>query len=538
MKIVTSEEMRRLERLAAERGLTSEILMENAGRAVALEVRRMLGSAIGRRVLVLVGPGNNGGDGLVAARSLHNWGAEVSVYLCRGGCEIPSSLAGTPPDKNLALIVHMGVPTVGADTDDSMARLETLLGSAEIVVDALLGTGKARPLEGVMAQVVQKIGLARRKRPEMTVVALDLPTGVNADTGATDACCVTADVTLTLGRPKIGLLAFPGASKTGELRILDIGLPPSLGEDIALELMTPPLIASLLPDRPLDASKGNFGRVLVVAGSASYIGAAYLSCAGALRSGAGLVTMAAPASIVPVVASKLTEAIYLPLAEASPGVLAATVDASQLAQPFTTCLIGCGLGQSSAVARLLDDVLLSGKLAPRCWVVDADALNILSRTPRWWDRFGENAILTPHPGEMARLIGVSVPEVQADRVGLAREAASKWGKVVVLKGAHTVVARPDGWARVSPFANPGLASPGTGDVLAGIISGLAAQGISAYDAAVCGVYLHGAAADQIRRELGDTGLLASDLLPALPRTIRDIKIPTCRDQKDRSGQER
>lgn len=537
MKIVTSEEMKRLERLAAERGLTSELLMENAGRAVALEVRRVLGGAAGRRVLVLVGPGNNGGDGLVAARHLHDWGADATAYLCRGGREGHPSLSGASSDRNLALILHMGVPTAEADADDGMARLETLLGPAEIVVDALLGTGKARPLEGVMTQVVRKIGLARRKRPEMTVVALDLPTGVNADTGATDACCVAADVTLTLGYPKTGLLTFPGASKVGELRILDIGLPPSLGEDIALELTTPRTIGSLLPDRPLDANKGTFGRVLVVAGSANYIGAAYLSCAGALRSGAGLVALAAPASLASVVASKLAEAVYLPLTEASPGVLAASVDASQLVQPFTTCLIGCGLGQSPGAARLVDDVLFSGKLAPRCWVVDADALSILTRTHRWWGKFGDNAILTPHPGEMARLTGASVPEVQSNRIGLAREAARKWGKIVVLKGAHTVVARPDGWASVSPFANPGLASPGTGDVLAGVISGLAAQGLSPYDAAVCGVYLHGTAGEAVRRELGDSGMLASDLLPALPRTIRDIK-KSWASQRDRSGQER
>ncbi|MBI4287368.1 MAG: NAD(P)H-hydrate dehydratase [Chloroflexi bacterium] len=528
MKIVTADQMRDLERQAAEIGITPDILMENAGSAVANEMRRILGVVIDRRILILVGPGNNGGDGLVAARRLHNWGAAVTIYLCRTVPDIPERVAAnvhraSEPDRHLRTTMEMGIPVVQASADPAQATLCGLLSSADVALDALLGTGKARPLEGDLANVAQRLARAKARRPQLSVIAVDLPTGLNPDTGATDPHCVTADFTLTLGYPKIGLLTFPGASRVGEMRVLDIGIPGSLGQNITLDLMTPEWVAAALPRRPLEANKGTFGRVLVIAGSINYVGAAALSCAAATRTGAGLVTLATPASLVPVAASKLTEVTYLPLPEASPGVLSTSVSVSDMGQAFTVCLIGCGLGQSPGAEGLVRQALCSDAVKPECRVVDADALNILSRIPRWWEKAPGNIVLTPHPGEMARLTGLTVDEVEANRVRVARESAQKWGKVVALKGAYTVVANPDGRAMVSPFANPGLASAGTGDVLAGAIAGLAAQGQPAYEAAVCGVYLHGAAGELARDEFGDAGILATDLLPALPRVIRDLK---------------
>ena len=532
MKIVNAEEMRLLERLAAEQGLPSETLMENAGLGVAKELLHLCGSIIGKRLVVLVGPGNNGGDGLVAARHLYGWGASVQIYLCqRNALPLPSTTFSkgiqSNGDKNLNLVLEMGIPTIKTSEDSGLSHLESSLASADLVLDALLGTGKARPIEGVMAQVTQKLSQAKARHPRLTVAALDLPSGLNPDTGAMDLNGVQADVTITLGYPKAGLFTFPGALNAGELKIVDIGLPEALGSrQVGIELMTSSWASSVLPVRPLDANKGSFGRVLVFAGSINYIGAAYLACAGAARSGAGLVILATPRSLAPVVASKLAEVTYLPLPETSPGLLSLSDEPIEVTQNYDVCLIGCGLGRSPGATKLVKRVTVSGEISTKCWVIDADALNILSQIPQWWAtlaRPNNNVILTPHPGEMARLTGYSVEEVQSNRVKVAREMAVKWQKFVVLKGAFTVVAHPDGHVRLSPFANPGLSSAGTGDVLAGIIAGLAAQGLSAWDAAACGVYLHGVSGEIIRQEMGDAGLLASDLLPAIPRAIKTLK---------------
>lgn len=529
MKIVTAEEMRLLERQAAEKGLTSDILMENAGLSVAKEALRLCGGVIGKRIVVLVGPGNNGGDGLVAARHLHNWGAAVRVYLCqRNTSQRPPTRTShglqINEDKKLDLVLEMGIPTIQAAEDKGLTSLESSLASADCVLDALLGTGKARPIEGIMALVAQKLRQAKAKHSRLMVASVDLPSGLNPNSGTMDPNGVQADVTIALGYPKVGLFSFPGAQNVGELRVVDIGLPEVLGKDVSLELMTSIWASSVLPARPLDANKGSFGRVLVFAGSINYIGAAYLACAGAARSGAGLVTLATPCSLVPVVAGKLTEVTYLPLPETSPGLLLPSDEFLKAGQTYyDACLIGCGLGQSPGATKLVKRVTVSGEISTKCWVIDADALNILSPDISGWQKLGNNVILTPHPGEMARLVGCSVEEIQSHRIKVAREMAVKWGKVVVLKGAFTVVANQEGYVMLSPFANPGLSTAGTGDVLAGIIAGLAAQGLSAWDAAACGVYVHGASGEIMRQEIGDAGLLASDLLPAIPRAIKTLK---------------
>jgi NAD(P)H-hydrate epimerase len=357
-------------------------------------------------------------------------------------------------------------------------------------------------------------------------MALDLPSGLDADSGAVDPSCPTADITVTLGYPKTGLYAFPGAERVGLLETVDIGVPPGLDDDVRLELMTDDWARAALPARPLSSHKGTFGSTLVVAGSASYVGAAYLAASAAGRSGAGLVTLAIPRSLVPAVAASAAEPTYLPLPEASPGVPASGSADLVLERVggYQSLLVGCGLGQAPETADMVERLLLSGADLPPT-VVDADGLNLLSRydSPGWWERMPYPAMVTPHPGEMARLARVSTAAIQGDRVGIAVEMARKWDKVVVLKGAFTVVAYPTGEAMLSPLANPGLATAGTGDVLAGAIAGLVAQGLGLERAAALGVYLHGRAADAVRDEMGDTGMIASDLLPALPRAIRTLK---------------
>jgi NAD(P)H-hydrate epimerase len=331
-----------------------------------------------------------------------------------------------------------------------------------------------------------------------------------------------ADLTVALGLPKAGLLAFPGAAHAGEIRVVDVGLPSGMEEEeeIDLELLTGELAGRLLPARPLNSHKGTFGHALVVAGSRNYVGAAYLASQAAVRAGAGLVTLASPRSVYSIAAGKLTEVIHLPLLEDGEGrVSARAVDSIRASLGrYNSLLVGCGLGWSQGTADFLERLLLELRPAVPV-VIDADGLNNLSGLADWWRRLGGPVAVTPHPGEMATLTGTTTPEVQADRVESARQWASTWNVTVVLKGAHTVIAEPGGLVRVSPFANPGLASGGTGDVLAGIIAGMLAQGLSPADATCCGVYLHGRVAEDVRDRMGDAGTIASDLIERLPETM-------------------
>ncbi|MFC1914204.1 NAD(P)H-hydrate dehydratase [Chloroflexota bacterium] len=514
MKVLTAEQMRRIDQECITGGTPSQVLMENAGKAVAEETEKILGALNRQHVLVLVGPGNNGGDGLVAARHLHDWGAGVSVYICN---QRPAD------DVNLELVRQRGITCMEATQDKNLTEFDRLLSSASGVIDALLGTGKLRPLQGIFQKVLNKVNAAKEKNKGLRIIAVDLPSGLDADNGAVDPACLYADNTVTLAFPKLGLFCFPGAERVGKLTVVDIGIPASLAEDISTELITWEWAGIVLPRRPLDANKGSFGRVLVVAGSINYIGAAYLACNGAMRVGAGLVTLATPASLQPVLAAKLTEVTYLPLPEAQTGIIAphAAEIVGQQAMQYQVCLLGCGLGQSESAVEFVQKIL-AGEW-PSSMILDADALNALAKIPDWWQQLPDDAILTPHPGEMSRLCGLSIDEVQQDRVGIARKLAREWHKTIVLKGAYTVIAAPDGRCRINPAANPGLASAGTGDVLVGAIAGLVAQGLSLSDAAALGVYLHSEAGDMVRKMIGDAGMIATDLLPALPLAIRDLK---------------
>ncbi len=516
MKVVTADQMRRIDQECGRIGLPGSELMENAGKAVAEEVRRILGTTDQQHILMLIGPGNNGGDGLVAARYLHDWGAKVSLYLF-----------GQRPaeDHNLELVRERDIACVDVAQEESLSKLDDGLSSATAVIDALFGTGKSRPLGDIFMQALDRVGKAKERQLGLHIIALDLPSGLNADSGAVDPACLYADDTITLGFPKVGLFNPPGSERAGRITVADIGIPSYLAEDVPVELITADWARSVLPKRPFGANKGNFGKVLVVAGSVNYIGAAYLACSGAIRVGAGLVTLATAASLQPILASKLTEVTYLPLPESSQGIIslqAARLIHQELSD-YDVLLLGCGLGQNQSTIRFIKSILLGEKVMLPLLVLDADALNTLAKTPRWWQQLADNAILTPHPGEMARLAEVSVEEVQSDRVAIAKKVALEWHKTIVLKGAYTVVVTPEGRPRISPIANPGLASAGTGDVLAGVIAGLAAQGLTLVDAAACGVYLHGEAGEMVKERLGDAGMVASDLLPMLPLVIKQLK---------------
>lgn len=504
--------MRRIEQDAAQIDLPSEVLMENAGLAVAKEMRMWLGGVEQTNILILVGPGNNGGDGLVAARYLHDWGAKVQVY-----CPRPRSEA----DPNYQMVLHRGIGSASADQE---TVLDGMLATSDVIVDSLFGTGRSRPLEGVFKETLEKVRDSLSIRPKAKLIAIDLPSGLNSDTGEVDSSCVKSNLTITLANPKMGLFRFPGAAMIGNLVVADIGIPSSLSDDILVELITAEMVARELPTRPLDANKGTFGRVLVVAGSLHYIGAAYLACQGAMRVGAGLVTLATAYSLQPILASKLVETTYAPLSEAENGVIGsqAAKEVHELLPDYDVLLVGCGLGQHPSTQRFIEELMSS---IPNTMpvIIDADALNILAKNPRWWKNLSAPAILTPHPGEFSRLKGISVSEVQRDRFNNAQQASFEWQKTVILKGAHTIVADSNGRARVSGATNPCLASAGTGDVLAGAVAGMCAQGLSPFTAASCATYLHAEAGELARQSLGESGMIASDLLPVLPKAIKGVR---------------
>ena len=519
MKIVTADEMRRIEDRSEAMGVSKDALMERAGLETARYIRRVCAPLFGVPIVVLVGPGNNGGDGLVVARHLHRWGARVSAYICRDR---------RLPDPKLDIVNELSIPVIAASDDDALMQLRDLLYKAHVVVDAVLGIGRLRPLEGTVRDILLMLSEARAAKPDVTVLAVDVPSGMDGDSGIADPACPAVDITLSMGYPKVGHYDYDAAARIGKLDVVEIGLPGGVDDDVPLSLMTDGNMRPMLPVRPSDAHKGSFGRTMVVAGSLNYIGAAYLAGSAATRVGSGLVTISLPASIQAAVAGKAIEPTYLPLAESSPGVAlpSSASDVLETLGDYNGLLIGCGMGQAAGMREFVEAVLYSGgpssekKLPPT--VVDADGLNTLARTEHWWERFPDTAILTPHPGEMARLTGTSTGQVQANRIGVAVESAVRWNKIVVLKGAHTVVAYPDGRAMLSPFANPGLATAGTGDVLAGSIAGLLSQGVSLEDAAALGVYLHGMAGESVRGRLGDTGMVASDLMPELPMAIRAL----------------
>ena len=514
MKLVTVEEMRAMERAAIAAGTSEAQLMEEAGLASAQEAWMLLGTLEGRRIVVLAGPGNNGGDGLVAARHLYDWGADVSVLAPRGRSE----------DSNLQ---ELTAREVGVAQGEEAAAALPRMADADLVVDALLGVGKARALaaDEPIGEALLALAETRAGARPPKVLAIDLPTGLDADGGGVDPLTVAADLTVTFGLPKVGMYQAMGSGVVGRVQVVDIGIPAEAMEAASLELITSRWAREALPPRPEDANKGTFGKVLVVGGCSRYRGAPALAATAAYRAGAGLVTIACPEPVIASIAPAAAEATWLPQEAAEDGGLTGE-SALALRREwggFDAGVIGPGLGHTAETRALVWALLPDAEedVAGRI-VVDADALNALAVLEDGAERTPAGAVLTPHPGEMARLLGSSVAEVQANRVGAAREAAGRYGCAVVLKGAHTVVADTEGRARISPFANPLLATAGSGDVLAGMVAGYLAQGLAPFDAAALGVYLHAAVGEALRSEYGVSGLLAGEIAARLPRVVREI----------------
>lgn len=515
MRVVTAAQMRELDRAAMdEYGIPGLVLMENAGLAVVRVLREMLGGFANRRVAIFAGKGNNGGDGLVVARHLFNAGAEVKLLLLARPEEITGD-AGV----NLAVWRKMGQPVYTVASGEDLNAVRLFLVGADAVVDAIFGTGFHGTAREPAAGVIETINAGGRP-----VVAVDIPSGLEADTGQVHGPCVRAAHTVTFALPKLGLVQEPGRSHTGVLHVMDISIPSLLLEPGApgRYLITAAMVRGWLPARPAWAHKGDCGRVLVLAGSRGMAGAACLTALGAARAGAGLTVLAVPAGIQDVVAGKLTEMITAGLPQTNECTLARDARREILARLENAGALALGPGLS----RHLETVALVRELLPALrlpGVIDADGLNALAGDTGLLGRVRAPLVLTPHPGEMARLIGRTTAEIQAGRLKAAEEAAAAYGKVVLLKGAATLIASPDGFTYINPSGNPGMATGGSGDVLTGVIAALLARGLDAARAAAAGAYLHGLAGDLAAREKGMYGLLAGDIVDQLPAAIARVQ---------------
>jgi hydroxyethylthiazole kinase-like uncharacterized protein yjeF len=523
MRLVKAAEMHSMDQAATlQYGIPGLVLMENAGLSIvdAILERCWEHRPEGKSAVILVGPGNNGGDGLVAARHLFNRGSRVKIFLIAQ----PELYRGDAA-ANMQIVKLMGIPWQVFESAQ-VPVLQMAIHDSDLVIDAVFGTGFRGVPQEPLSTLIRLVNQAGKP-----VLAVDLPSGLEADSGRVAGECIKAELTVTMGMPKLGLCLNPGAGFCGDLVIGDISFPPELhGEDDGCYyLIDWQMVAGILPGRQKEQHKGSFGHVAVIGGTRGYTGAVCLASGGALRSGAGQVTAVVPESLYPVLAMKLTEAMSRSAEEADGGAgfaAAARTGLQSLLERSTVLAVGPGLGQAPETAIFLKDLLRNTRYP---LVLDADALNLLSLDNELLSdpdmmKQRQNWVLTPHPGEMGRLLGgLSTDEVQADRVGLASQASRIWGATVVLKGARTVIATPQGKVMINSTGNPGLATGGTGDVLAGLIAGLLAQGISTVQAAVAGVYIHGLAADRLAASRGMAGLIAGDLLTEIPLILRDFE---------------
>lgn len=521
--------MQALEKAADAAGHRYAAMMEIAGRAVAefILTHEPLTIAFRHRshsVLVLVGPGNNGGDGLVCARYLHEAGVPVSVYLWKR-----RTAPADDYENHYQKLVTLGVATAHADNDPDFAILRTWLEQPApyVIVDALLGTGANRPIGGQLATLLDHVQRAYTDERTM-VVAVDCPTGLNADSGAVDPYTLAASYTVTFGCAKYGHFKFPGVTACGELTVADIGIDPQLTASLQTFVLDEELIRSWLPKRSNNSHKGSFGKLMAAVGSQNFPGAAYLCCGAAGRVGAGLITGAVVAPVWSVVAGKLPEPTWLLLPEGhgdERGVISEEAVAPLLAgiSGYSAFVFGCGLNKKPTTVRFVQQLLAAGQQLPSL-LIDADGLNCLAQVAEWSNQLPPNTILTPHAAELGRLCALSVEEVLPQRWELAREKAKEWNAVVLAKGPYTVIAAPDGQLAVLPVATPALATAGTGDVLSGTIGGLLAQGVDPFAAACVGAWLHGQAGLRCAQQMGTAGVVASDLLPELPQVIQMLNI--------------
>ena len=514
MRVLNTRQMRDADRRTIEEiGIPSIVLMENAGRQAVAAMEAAYDDLATSQVGVLCGRGNNGGDGFVVARTLVQRGVDVGVFLLGSVSEISGDAR-----INLEVLGRIGLTVVEITTAQEWELHFTEISECDLVVDAILGTGFRGQLSGLLETVVADVNALG-----VPIVSIDLPTGVSADTHVVDGTAIDASMTVTLGAPKIPLVFPPADSHGGDLVIADIGIPYPVFEELDgeyLEILTRERMREIVPARVADSHKGDFGRVLVVAGSNGRTGAAHLSAVGALRSGAGLVTIATPRSCVPVIAAMAPEYMTEGLDETASGTIDYGAIDRVLDIKADVIAVGPGLGQAPSTSAFVHALL---ERAGVPLVLDADALNAFVGEPeRLMGRDGVDVIITPHPGEMARLLNISIEKVQSDRLKHAREFAAAHKVHVVLKGHRTVIAAPDGRTFVNLTGNAGMATGGTGDLLTGMLAAWFAQLLDAEAACKLAVYLHGTAGDLAEADEGEVALIATDIAARLGDAVLEL----------------
>ncbi len=508
MKVSTVVQMRQMDRQAIEHyGIFEDLLMENAGHAVYFMILEVFPVLEEKRFVVFCGLGNNGGDGLVVARKLHSNGARVNVFLLGD----PEKYKGSAR-KNYEIVKGLSLP---------MKRL-TKIGQAayplehcDAVVDAMLGTGLSRPLEGLYRDVVLAINRAGKK-----VFSVDIPSGINGDTGDVMGVAVRADATATFGLPKLGNLLYPGFEYGGNLYVTHISFPPAIYEKKELQVETG--IPAPIPSRPADTHKGNYGKVLFIAGAQNYLGAPQFSALSFLKTGGGLSYLATPKGVAPHLGSRSRELVLYPLWETDTGsVSMKNLEGLRgLCTQMDMVVMGPGLSlneETQELVRILTEEI------PVPLLLDGDGITAVAKNPKILKRRKAPTILTPHPGEMGRLTGKTVSEIRGDRVGILRETCRQLKAFIVLKGAHSLIGLPDGEIWINLSGNPGMATAGSGDVLTGTIAAMTGRGFPIGDAVKMGVFLHGLAGDLAAKSLGEDGVTAEDIMQKLPEAVRTYR---------------
>lgn len=514
MKLSLVEEMRRIDKEAVERyGIPELLLMENAGHQAAESMEKLLGGALEKNICVLAGCGNNGGDAMAAARHLANHGGKVKVFLMGSPERLSPSAA-----INYKIICNMGLEVQPIEGERALDKLRVLLKRfTDGILDGILGTGFQGELREAVAKLVETVNASGKP-----VVSIDIPSGVEADTGKANRGAIRANVTISLGLPKVGHMICPGAEYTGELMVDDIGIPTQLleSEEIKQELLDDGLAKTLFLRRPMDVHKGSCGRILLVAGSRGLTGAAALASMAVLRSGGGIATLAVPESLHDIMEGKLTEVMTQPIPELTPGVLGgdrAMGTLLELADAHDAVLIGPGLGRKKETGDLIRSFAAN---IDKPIILDADGIYAYHKHPEELAKLKHIPVVTPHLGEMAALLGITVPELRESLLPMTREAAKEYRAVFVVKSECTIVVYPKGEAFFSTKGNPGMATAGCGDVLSGTIAGLVKQTEDGL-APLAGVYLHGVAGDLAYENKGE-GLIASDVLRYLPEARRRL----------------
>lgn len=509
MKIISSEIMQLLERRTiTEAGIPGSVLMENAGRSCTEQILSSFGDMKGRRALIMAGKGNNGGDGYVIARLLKEQGWEVEVLVLADRQQIKGDAA-----LNLG---RLDSAELTFAADKLPEQFNILLSRANLIIDAIFGTGLSNKISGIAADAIKAINLSGRP-----VVAVDIPSGLHASTGQIMGDAVRADLTVTFACAKPGHVLLPGAEYVGQLRVVDIGIPDEYLKEVpGYEYLNASAIQPLLHRRSRQAHKGHFGHCLIIAGSTGKSGAAALAANSAVRTGSGLVTVGVPAMLNQIMEIKTTEAMTVPLPDAGYGHLGemAFPEIEKAMQGKNVLAVGPGIGTNPSTKELVLKLVESASMP---LVIDADGLNIIAEDIHVLRRMkSKKVIFTPHPGEMARLMKISVNELEAARIPAAQEFARQHGVYLILKGARTVIAAPSGETALNGSGNPGMASGGMGDVLTGIVTSLLGQNYNPWEACCLAVFLHGFAADLVAAEKGEIGMSAADVQEKLPYAVK------------------